>query len=58
MSRHGLMFALVLAFLVMAMTVIEQDRTIEAQKKLIRSLWSDSAELTAIKIAHNHDRNR
>ena len=52
-GRNGLLLALVVAFLVMAMTVVEQDRTIDAQKKLIRMLWSDSAELTAMKIARN-----
>ncbi len=50
-ARHGLILALVLAFLIMALTVFEQDRTIQAQKSLIRMLWSDSAELSAIKMA-------
>lgn len=51
-ARHGLLLALLLAFLVMALTVFEQDRTIQAQKSLIRMLWSDSAELNAMKMAH------
>jgi hypothetical protein len=56
-GRHGLTLALVLAFLVMAFTVFEQDRTIQAQKTLIRMLWSDSAELTAMKVARVQQRD-
>ena len=37
------------AYLLMMLTICEQGRTIEAQKMLIRQLYTDSAELTSVK---------
>jgi len=55
-SRSGILFALLIAYVVLAMTVVEQGRTIEEQKTLIRQLWLDSAELNAIKIKQVQER--
>jgi len=51
--KYSLLPVLVLLFLVsyglMAMLVVEQDRTIGSQRSLITSLFSDSTELTTLK---------
>jgi len=51
--KYSLLPVLVVLFLVsyglMAMLVVEQDRTIGSQRSLITSLFSDSTELTTLK---------
>jgi hypothetical protein len=51
--KHTLLPVLIVLFLVsyglMAMLVVEQDRTIGSQRALITSLFSDSTELTTLK---------
>ena len=51
--KYSLMPILTVLFLVsyglMVMLIVEQGRTIDTQRYLIRSLFSDSSQLTAIK---------
>ena len=51
--KHTLLPLLTVLFLIsyglMAMLVVEQGRTIDTQKYLIRELFSDSTQLTALK---------
>ncbi|HVO80624.1 MAG TPA: hypothetical protein VMT28_07825 [Terriglobales bacterium] len=51
--KHTLLPVLVVLFLIsyglMSLLVVEQGRTIDAQRNLIRQLFSDSAELTSLK---------
>jgi hypothetical protein len=51
--KHGMLPILTVLFVIsyglMAMLVVEQARTIDAQRYLIRSLFSDSTELTSLK---------
>ena len=51
--KHTLLPLLTVLFLIsyglMAMLVVEQGRTIDTQKYLIRELFSDSTQLTAMK---------
>lgn len=56
LRHHVISVALLVAYIVMAMLVYEQGRTIESQRTLIRQLFSDSAELAALKVKQNHDR--
>ncbi len=52
-KKHSMLPVLVVLFLLaygmMAMLIVEQGNTIEAQKLLIRQLFSDSAQLSALK---------
>ena len=60
-SKHTLLPLLIILFLVsygiMSLLVVEQGRTIDAQRNLIRSLFSDSSELSAMKGKIVQDRN-
>lgn len=58
LRRYGIIFALVVAYLAMTMLVIEQGRVIESQRKLIRLLFSDSTELSAMKIKNNQEKHQ
>ena len=53
---------LVVLFLIsyglMTMLIVEQGRTIESQRVLIRELFKDSTELAAVKIKAQEDRAR
>ncbi len=49
LRRHGLTVILVAVYVLMSLLVIEQGRTIESQRKLIRALFQDSLELTHLK---------
>ncbi len=53
LRRYALTIALVTAYLAMTLLVVEQGRVIDSQQKLIRLLYSDSSELSALKIKHN-----
>lgn len=48
--KQGAFLILLLAFLFTTSLVIEQERTIETQRVLIRDLFRDSMELSQIKI--------
>lgn len=52
LRRHAVSVFFVVAFLFMSMLVMEQGRTIENQKALIRQLSSDSMELSAARAHH------
>jgi len=47
--RYGLNVFCLLACLMLTLLVVEQQRVIDAQRSLIRDLFSDSLELTAMK---------
>ena len=53
-SKHSLLPVLIVLFLIsyglMSFLVVEQDRTIGAQRSLIRSLLDDSSELSSLKV--------
>ena len=52
-KKHSMLPVLIILFLLaygmMAMLIVEQGNTIESQKLLIRQLFSDSAQLSALK---------
>jgi len=52
-TKHSMLPLLVVLFLIsyglMALLVVEQDRTIQAQRGLIRQLFTDSTQLSAMK---------
>ncbi len=48
--HYGVYMVFLFGYLVMSFLVLEQGRTIENQMTLIRSLFFDSAELTAMKL--------
>ena len=57
-KKHGWLPLLVVLFLIsyglMTMLIVEQGRTIESQRSLIRDLFHDSTELSAVKMkAHS-----
>jgi hypothetical protein len=60
-SKNTLLPLLIILFLVsygiMSLLVVEQGRTIDAQRNLIRSLFSDSTELSSMKGKIVQDRN-
>jgi hypothetical protein len=60
-SKNTLLPLLIILFLVsygiMSLLVVEQGRTIDAQRNLIRSLFSDSTELSSMKGRIVQDRN-
>ena len=47
---YGMYAILLFGYLLMTCLILEQGRTIESQKLLIRSLFFDSTELTALKL--------
>ena len=47
---YGMYAIFLFGYLVMSCLIFEQGRTIESQKLLIRSLFFDSSELTAMKL--------
>jgi hypothetical protein len=51
---YGMYAIFLFAYLLMSCLVFEQGRTIESQKLLIRSLFYDSSELTAMKLKQAH----
>jgi hypothetical protein len=57
-SRQGVMILLIFAVVASSLVVLQQQRTIEAQRTLIHQLFSDSVELTQLKmkqaVAKNH----
>jgi hypothetical protein len=59
--KHGMLPLLVVLFLVsyglMTMLIVEQARTIDAQRSLIKQLFGDSAQLMALKGAATQKQN-
>ena len=58
LRRHGVMLALVIAYVAMTLLVVQQNRVIVAQQKLIRLLFSDSTELSALKIKNYQEKHQ
>lgn len=58
-KKHSLLPVLVVLFLIsyglMTMLIVEQGRTIDSQRALIRDLFHDSQELSAVKLKAQHD---
>ncbi len=50
LNRHGMHFVLLFAFFLTALLVLQQQRTIESQRVLIRQLFQDSLELNQMKM--------
>ena len=48
--RRGLTLLLCLMSILMSLTVFEQGRTIDSQRRLIRQLFQDSLELNAARL--------
>ena len=48
--NHAVTTALLLAYTVMSLVIVEQGRIIDNQRSLIHQLFSDSLELNAMKI--------
>lgn len=58
LGRQGLVIVLLFAFSLMSLVVLEQNRTIESQRRLIRNLFHDTVELNALKIERAQERDR
>jgi hypothetical protein len=50
LRRHWLSVVMLTAYLLLSLLIIEQGRTIDAQRTLIRKLFSDSLQLNALKV--------
>ncbi len=50
-DRNRLVVILLFAYLLLSLLIVEQGRTIENQKDLIRQLLSDSLQLNAVRKA-------
>ena len=53
LRRNSITAILLVGYIFMCLLIIEQGRTIENQKSLIRQLYGDSLELSASKLRHN-----
>ena len=50
LRRNWLSSVMLIAYLLFSMLILEQGRTIEAQRTLIRQLFADSQQLTKLKV--------
>jgi len=50
LRKQGVMLMLFVAFCLTSLLVLQQQRTIESQRTLIRDLFHDSMELTQLKV--------
>jgi hypothetical protein len=50
LKSHAVLLLLLVCYLLTSSIIVEQQRTIESQRVLIRSLFHDSMELTNLKI--------
>ena len=57
LRSHGLTVIFAVAYVFLSLLVLEQGRTIQSQRQLIRALFHDSVELTHLK-AQNISRDR
>lgn len=53
--RNGLSVLFLFLYVLLALLIIEQGRTIESQKDLIRELFRDSQQLNAMKLQKMQD---
>jgi len=51
LSKNGIYTLFLAGYMLMALLVVEQGRIIENQQILIRSLFYDSSQLTALRLA-------
>jgi hypothetical protein len=58
LRRYALTVALLVGYLAMSLLVMEQGRVIDSQQNLIRLLFSDSTELTALKFKTNQEKHQ
>jgi hypothetical protein len=54
--RRGLAIVLAAGFLMMSALVVEQGKVIQDQRDMIRILFADSVQLTAMRIQQLHHR--
>ena len=54
LGRNTVALLLLFGYLVLALLVLEQSRTIANQRALIRDLFRDSLELSAARLQHWH----
>ena len=54
--RRGLSIVLAAGFFIMSLLVVEQGRVIQDQRDMIRVLFADSVQLTAMRIQQLHHR--
>ena len=50
LHRNWLATVMLVAYFLLSALIVEQGRTIEAQRSLIRLLYSDSQQLNALKV--------
>jgi hypothetical protein len=50
LKKQGVLLVLLFAFLLTALLVVQQQRTIDSQRMLIHQLFADSQELEQLKI--------
>jgi len=50
LKKQGVLLVLLFAFLLTALLVVQQQRTIDSQRTLIHQLFADSQELSQLKI--------
>jgi hypothetical protein len=50
LRRNWLSAVMLIAYLLLSLLIVEQGRTIEAQRSLIRDLFSDSVQLNALRM--------
>jgi hypothetical protein len=50
LKKQGVLLVLLFAFLLTALLVVQQQRTIDSQRMLIHQLFADSQELAQLKI--------
>lgn len=58
LRRRTLVIVLLVGCAMLALLVREQGLVIESQRRLIRDLYRDSAELTLIKLENAHQKRR
>lgn len=58
LRRHWLQVVMLFACALLAMLCIEQGRVIESQRTLIRSLFSDSVQLNALRVEQMRQNRR
>ncbi len=49
LRRHAVLVICLVAYLLMALLVVQQSQTIDSQRTLIQQLFHDSLELSALK---------
>lgn len=58
LRRNWLTSVMLITYLLLSLLILEQGRTIEAQRSLIRQLFVDSQQLTALRLVQQRDHSR